>query len=99
MLDDPDSPERAFFSRGQAGLICSHCRHAPGASSSWELSRESREIVRQILRQPVAQVGEGWTEGWTQATAADLRRFLVQQMEAHSERRLITAPVLEGSTT
>jgi DNA repair protein RecO (recombination protein O) len=95
VLDDPDSPERAFFSRGQAGLICGHCRRAPGASNSWELSRESREIVGQILRQPVAQVGG---QGWTQATAADLRRFLVQQMESHAERRLITVPVLEGST-
>ena len=32
---------------------------------------------------------------WSQATAADLRRFLVQQIEAHVERQLVTAPVLE----
>jgi DNA repair protein RecO (recombination protein O) len=95
MLDDPDSPERAFFSRGQTGLICGHCRRLAGAGNSWELSRESREIVGQILRQPVAQLGE---QGWTQATASDLRRFLVQQMESHAERRLITVPVLEAST-
>jgi DNA repair protein RecO (recombination protein O) len=95
MLDDPESPERAFFSRGQAGLTCGHCRRTSGSGSSWELSRESRQIVEQILRRPVAQVGG---EGWTQSTAADLRRFLVQQMESHAERRLITAPVLEGST-
>ena len=42
-----------------------------------------------------AQLGEA---GWTQSTAADLRRFLVQQMESHGERRLITAPMLEGLT-
>jgi DNA repair protein RecO (recombination protein O) len=95
MLDDPDAPERSFFSRGQAGLICGHCRRLPGAGNNWELSRESREIAVQILRRPVAQLGG---ESWTQATAADLRRFLVQQMEAHTERRLITVPVLEGST-
>jgi DNA repair protein RecO (recombination protein O) len=95
VLDDPESPERAFFSRGRAGLICGHCRRLQGAGNSWELSRESREIVVQILRQPVAQMGG---PGWTQSTAADLRRFLVQQMEAHAERRLITVPVLEGST-
>ena len=95
MLDDPESPERAFFSRGQAGLTCGHCRRLAGGGNSWELSRESREIVGQILRQPVAQVS---VPGWTQATAADLRRFLVQQMESHAERRLLTAPVLEGST-
>ena len=45
-----------------------------------------------MLRQPVAQLGE---PDWTQATAADLRRFLVQQMESHAERRLMTAPMLE----
>jgi len=95
LLDDPESPERAFFGRGRSGLICAHCRRLLGAGNTWELSRESREIVGQILRQPVAQLGE---QSWTQATAADLRRFLVQQMESHAERRLITVPVLEGSS-
>jgi DNA repair protein RecO (recombination protein O) len=93
-LDEPGSTERAFFSRGRYGLICGDCRRLLGASNSWELSGESREIAGQILRQPVAQLGERWT----QATAADLRRFLVQQMESHAERRLITVPILEGST-
>ena len=93
LLDDPESPERAFFSRDRAGLICSHCRSALGAGNSWELSRESREIAGQILRRPVAQLG---VTDWTQSTAADLRRFLVQQIESHGERRLITVPMLEG---
>jgi len=95
LLDDPESPERAFFSRDRAGLICGHCRRTSGAGNSWELSRESREIAGQILRQHVAQLGE---TNWTQSTAADLRRFLVQQIESHGERRLITAPMLEGLT-
>jgi hypothetical protein len=95
LLDDPELPERAFFTRGRAGLICGHCRRTLGAGNSWELSRESRQIAGQILRQPVAQAGEA---NWTQATAADLRRFLVQQMESHGERRLVTAPMLEGLT-
>ena len=95
LLDDPESPQRAFFSRDRAGLICGHCRRTMGAGSSWELSRESREIAGQILRRPVAQVGE---TDWTQSTAADLRRFLVQQMETHGERRLVTARMLEGLT-
>jgi len=30
------------------------------------------------------------------ASAADLRRFLVQQIEAHAERRLYTARMLEA---
>ena len=94
VLDDPETPERAFFSRGQAGLLCGHCRRTPGAGSSWELSRESRAIAGQILRQPVAQLA---TVNWNRETAADLRRFLVQQMESHTERRLITIPMLESS--
>ena len=94
VLDDPEHPERAFFSRGQAGLLCSHCRRGPGAGSSWELSRESRAIAGEILRQPVAQLA---TVNWNRDTAADLRRFLVQQIESHAERRLITAPMLENS--
>jgi len=95
LLDDPESPERAFFSRDRTGLICGHCRRNLGAGNSWELSRESRELAGRILRCPVAQLGG---TGWTQATAADLRRFLVQQMESHGERRLITVPMLEGLT-
>ena len=94
LLDDPEAPERAFFSRGWAGLICGHCRRATGAGSSWELSAESRALARQIARLPVAQVaGLG---GWTQKTAADLRRFLVQQMESHMERKLVTVSQLEA---
>jgi DNA repair protein RecO (recombination protein O) len=95
LLDDPASPERAFFCRHRTGLMCGHCRRTLEAGNSWELSRESREIAGQILRQPVAQLGE---TNWTQSTAADLRRFLVQQMESHAERRLVTAPMLEGLT-
>jgi DNA repair protein RecO (recombination protein O) len=95
VLDDPESPQRAFFSRDREGLICGHCRGTLGAGGSWELSRESREVAGQILRRPVAQVGQA---NWTQSTAADLRRFLVQQMETHAERRLVTVPMLEGLT-
>jgi len=94
-LDDPESPERAFFSRGRTGLLCGHCRRLPGVGSNWELSAESRTMAAAMLRTPVAQLS---TREWGPATAADLRRFLVQQMEAHVERRLITAPMIEEST-
>jgi DNA repair protein RecO (recombination protein O) len=93
-LDDPKMPERAFFSRGRAGLICGDCRQALGSGNWWELSRDSRAIAGEILRQPVAQLA---TVSWVRETAADLRRFLVQQIESHAERRLITVPMLESS--
>lgn len=84
-LDEPG--ERAFFSRGQPGLTCWHCRRTLGGGNSWELSAESRALAGEMLRKPVGEVDA--------AAAADLRRFLVQQIEAHVERKLITAPMLE----
>ena len=87
LLDDPENPQRAFFGRGQAGLMCSHCRRSAGASS-WELSAESRSLAAEMLRKPVTGLPP---VEWSQATAADLRGFLVQQIEAHAERKLHTA--------
>jgi DNA repair protein RecO (recombination protein O) len=93
LLDDAEAPERAFFSRGWAGLVCGHCRRTMGAGGSWELSAESRAVVRDIARLPVAQVAAA---DWPQTKAADLRRFLVQQIESHIERRFVTVPLLEA---
>jgi DNA repair protein RecO (recombination protein O) len=87
VLDDPESPEKAFFSRGQAGLTCGHCRRTLGGNC-WELSVESRALASRMLRLPVAQI--------VPSAALDLRRFLVQQIESHVERKLITAPMLES---
>ena len=93
-LDDPAAPERAFFSRNRTGLYCGHCRAAMAVEGSWELTMESRAIAAEMLRTPIGQISKS---GWRQDTAADLRRFLVQQIESHIERRLLTAPVLEAS--
>jgi DNA repair protein RecO (recombination protein O) len=92
-LNDPEAPERAFFSRSRTGLLCSHCRSALGVESSWELSFESRRMAAEMLRVPVGQLSGGV---WGQGTCADLRRLLVQAIEAHIERRLVTAAVLEA---
>jgi DNA repair protein RecO (recombination protein O) len=83
-LDEPG--ERAFFSRGQPGLTCRHCRVV--GSGNQELSAASRGLAAMMLRKPVGEIPV--------ATAEDLRRFLVQQIEAHVERRLVTAPMLES---
>jgi DNA repair protein RecO (recombination protein O) len=86
-----DAGERAFFNRVREGLMCSHCRASlPGGSR--ELSLESRSIAEEMLRSPVTQAPAA---GWSQSKAADLRRFLVQQIETHIERRLTTAAMLE----
>jgi DNA repair protein RecO (recombination protein O) len=92
-LNDPAAPERAFYSRSRTGLFCGHCRASLGMEGSWELSLASRAIAAEMLRTPIAQLSPAV---WQQETAADLRRFLVQQIENHIERRLVTAPVLEA---
>ena len=91
LLEEGEVLERAFFNRSRPGLLCGHCRNL-AAGGNWELSAESRSIAADMLRSPIAQLSR---THWGQDTAADLRRFLVQQIESHVERRLITAPLLE----
>jgi DNA repair protein RecO (recombination protein O) len=95
LLDDPEAPERAFFSRGREGLLCGHCRRGLAAGGVGELSVESRTAAAEMLRTAVARLQP---REWKRETAADLRRFLVEQIESHIERRLVTAPLLEDSS-
>jgi DNA repair protein RecO (recombination protein O) len=93
-LDNPEAREAAFFSRYRTGLYCSHCRRDPELGKIWELSVTSRDIAEEMLHTPVAQLAH---TDWQRSTAADLRHFLVRQIERHIERRLITAPALEAA--
>jgi DNA repair protein RecO (recombination protein O) len=93
-LDDPENLQRAFFIRHRAGLYCQDCRRAADIRGAWELAPESRSLAEEILRTAIDQLRP---QPWTQATAADLRHFLTQQMESHIERKLITVPVLEAA--
>jgi DNA repair protein RecO (recombination protein O) len=96
VLDDPESPERAYFTRTRAGLVCGDCRAALHIGNTWELSAHSRAIADEMLRLPVTQLSQTL---WSAETAADLRRFLIQQIESHTERRLVTAPLFNAETT
>jgi DNA repair protein RecO (recombination protein O) len=95
VLDDPENPQRAFFGRGQAGLMCGHCRRSAGARS-WELSAASRSLAAEMLRKAIAGLPP---MEWSQASAADLRGFLLQQIEAHAERKLHTAHMFAAVAT
>ena len=53
----------------------------------------ARAIAEEILHTPIGLLPD---RRWSQTTAADLRRFLAQQMEAQIERKLITFQVLEA---
>jgi DNA repair protein RecO (recombination protein O) len=93
-LDDPRAPKRTWFARGRPGLYCGDCRRILGLLNTWELDTGSRTIAGSMLRMPVADFPH---EGWQKETAAALRRFLVQRIEEHIERKLITAAILEAA--
>ncbi len=91
---NPEGREAAFFGRYRTGLYCGHCRRGSELGKTWELSVTSRDIAEEMLRSPVAQLTH---VDWRRETAADLRHFLVRQIENHIERRLVTAPALEAA--
>ncbi len=88
-----DEIERAWFSRSRTGLVCGGCRQSQGLRDGAELTGFSRLLAESMLRNPIAEV---LPAGWPARIAVDLRRFLVQQIETHLERKLATAPVLEA---
>ena len=53
---------------------------------------ESRKIAAQMLRSRVSEFAE---IDWPKVVAADLRKFLVQILERHLEKKLVTAGMLE----
>jgi len=78
---------RAFYHALADGLRCS--QHKRLASS--ELSAESRALAAQMFRSPVESFA---TEPWTVGQHSDLRKFLVQILERHLEKKLMTAAML-----
>ncbi|MBI1357655.1 MAG: DNA repair protein RecO [Acidobacteria bacterium] len=76
---EPDEP--AYFERSSQGLF----RAERKTSSSWLLSPASRRLAQEMLKRPLSEVPAA---GWTAHTADDLRRYLVQRLEAHIEKRL-----------
>lgn len=57
------------------------------------LTAGSREIAGEMLRTHIGALVE---RRWSKDTAADLRRFLIRQIEEHVERRFQTPALLEG---
>ncbi len=69
------------------GLFCAV--HRNGNAS--ELSAESWQLAQRMLRAPVAAFA---AEPWPRRRGQDLRRFTLQSLERHLERRLRTAEAL-----
>lgn len=79
---------RAFWHALADGLMCPDDKRI----ASSEMSPESRTIAAQMLH---SRVSDFRAIDWPKAVAADLRRFLLQTLERHIEKKLVTAGMLE----
>lgn len=84
---EPLHPGEVFFSNHADGLFCPLHR-APNASA---LSADSWQTATRMLRYPASSFAG---DAWTRRRAQDLRRFAVQVLERHLERKLRSAEAL-----
>ncbi len=87
-FDGSRDGSRAFYHALADGLMCLDDKRV----ASSELSSESRKIAAQMLRSRVSEFAE---IDWPKAVCADLRKFLLQILERHIEKKLVTAGMLE----
>ena len=83
--------ERAFWHALADGLTCIDDKRL----ASSELSSESRKIAARMLR---SRASDFAGIEWPKALCADLRKFLIQILERHIEKKLVTAGMLEKIT-
>ena len=79
---------RAYFHALADGLVC--LEHKRLASS--EMSGESRRLASQMLTAPLSKLR---ASAFPDSTGADLRKFLLQTLERHIEKKLVTRGMLE----
>jgi DNA repair protein RecO (recombination protein O) len=79
---------RAYFHALADGLMCAEDKRL----ASSELSSESRSLAAQMFRAPIESFAGA---AWPQEQAADLRKFLIQILQRHIEKKLVTAGMLE----
>jgi len=79
---------RAYFHALSDGLMCPEDKRL----ASSEISSESRSLAAQMFRAPVESFAG---MPWPKAQAADLRKFLLQTLQRHIEKKLVTAGILE----
>jgi len=79
---------RAFFHALADGLMCADDKRL----ASSEISAESRALAGQMFRAPVESFAG---ESWPKQRGADLRKFLIQTLQRHIEKKLVTAGMLE----
>ncbi len=79
---------RAYFHALADGLMCPDDKRL----ASSELSADSRALAAQMFRAPVESFA---AQPWPKSQAADLRKFLIQILQRHLEKKLVTAGMLE----
>lgn len=84
--------KRAFFHVLADGLMCLDDKRL----ASSEISADSRALADQMFRTPVEKFG---TTSCSKTQGADLRRFLLQTLQRHIEKKLVTAGMLEKIAT
>jgi DNA repair protein RecO (recombination protein O) len=80
--------DRAYFHALADGLMCAADRRL----ASSEISSESRGMAAKMFRSPVDTFA-GTT--WLKSQGADLRKLLIQILQRHLEKKLVTASMLE----
>jgi DNA repair protein RecO (recombination protein O) len=84
----PLNGSRAWFHALADGLMCPDDKRL----ASSEISGESRALAAQMFRAPVETFAG---TPWSKSQAADLRKFLVQTLQRHIEKKLVTAGMLD----
>jgi DNA repair protein RecO (recombination protein O) len=79
---------RAYFHALADGLMCPEDKRL----ASSEISSESRALAAKMFRAPVDSFADA---PWAKTQGADLRKFLIQALQRHIEKKLVTAGMLE----
>ena len=79
---------RAYFHALADGLMCSQDKRL----ASSEITTESRALVAKMFRAPVESFAG---IPWAKSRSSDLRKFLIQTLQRHIEKRFVTAGMLE----
>lgn len=80
--------DKAYFHALVDGLLCRDDKRLASSELSWE----SRNLAAEMFRAPVDSLV---SDVWPKKRGADLRKFLVQIMERHLDKKLVTAIALE----
>ena len=88
----PLAGQAAYFHHFSDGLVCAeHKQMGDRGAGGAALTADSQSLAVRIFRTPAAALA---AEAWPRSRAADLRRFAIQSLERHLERKLTTVAAL-----